>query len=425
MDLELILKDLKDCPCGREHIVDLKKVEIGSGIVGSVGKILMDNEFPNKLLVVTDEPALAASEGILESLDTAGITYELKVFESLRVAEMDAVECLEEMCAPQDGVLSIGTGSVNDICRLAAFRQNKPFAIFATAPSMDGFASDSAPITKNNFKISYPARQPQIIIADTKILAAAPAELKAAGFGDMIAKKIAMVDWRVSNLLTGEYYCERVAALVRKAVDQIVSLADKVTAEDEEAAGAIMEARCFTGIAMQLVRLTRPASGAEHIISHFWEVKKLEEGIISDFHGKKVGVATLIVNNIYNKLAEYKEVEIVPDMTDWDKVKQVYGPNLTEDMMKMNQPPVTDEFDNNLIAENWQKICDIIHEELMSDEELYTLMLRAGAAVSVKEIAVSDELCRLGVKYHSYMRHRITIMRLLPVFKPKAWWSKI
>lgn len=424
MDLQLILQDLKDCSCGREHTVDLKAVEIGSGLVHTVGEILVNNGFPRDLLVVTDEPALAASAGILESLDASGIQYELKVFESLRVAEMDAVELLEGLCAPHKGVLSIGTGSVNDICRLAAFRKDKPFAIFATAPSMDGFASDSAPITKNNFKISYPARQPRIIIADTKILAAAPSELKAAGFGDMIAKKIAMVDWRVSHLLTGEYYCEKVAALVRKAVDQIVSLADKVTAEDEEAAGAIMEALCFTGIAMQLVRLTRPASGAEHIISHFWEVKKLEDGIISDFHGKKVGVATLIVNNIYNKLAQYKEVEVVPDMTDWDKVKQVYGPNLTEEMMKMNEPPVTEEFDNHLIAEHWQEICDIIHEELMSDEELYSLMLRAGAATSVEEIAVSDELCRLGVKYHSYMRHRVTIMRLLPLFKPKAWWIK-
>jgi glycerol-1-phosphate dehydrogenase [NAD(P)+] len=96
---------------------------------------------------------------------------------------MEQVEELEALCEDVDGILSVGSGSLNDICRLAAYRRKKPLAIYATAPSMDGFASNSAPITKNNFKVSYPAVQPQVIIADTAVLAAAPAVLKSVGSG--------------------------------------------------------------------------------------------------------------------------------------------------------------------------------------------------------------------------------------------------
>jgi glycerol-1-phosphate dehydrogenase [NAD(P)+] len=84
---------------------------------------------------------------------------------------------------------------------------------------MDGFASNSAPITKNNFKVSYPAVQPQVIIADTAVLAAAPAVLKSAGFGDMVAKYIALADWRIAALTVGEYYCDRIAAVSAIAVE--------------------------------------------------------------------------------------------------------------------------------------------------------------------------------------------------------------
>ena len=104
-----------------------------------------------------------------------------------------------------------------------------------------GFASYGAPIVCDGFKSSYSAKSPDVIIGDTKILAASPNELKAAGFGDMMAKYIGLVDWQVSSLLTGEYYCERIAALTRSATDELFNLADKVTANDEYTAGKIFE----------------------------------------------------------------------------------------------------------------------------------------------------------------------------------------
>ena len=424
MDLSKILKSVENCPCGKKHEVDLKAVEIGSGYLARTADILKDNGFKSKLLVVADKNTLKASEGILEVLENGGFKVKLKLYEILRTADMDEVDEIERLCGESDAVLSVGSGSLNDICRLGSFRADKPFAIFATAPSMDGFASDSAPITKNNFKMSYFCRQPSVIIADTKILAAAPAELKAAGFGDMIAKYIAIVDWKVAKLTIDEYYCENVLNVTREGLKRIVALADKITLNSEEAAGAVMEALVLTGIAMKFTKTSRPASGTEHVISHFWEIKKLERGIISDFHGKKVGVATLITNGIYHWLAAQRDMTFKKENLDWDEIYRAYGPNFKDDIVKMNTPTITEKTSPEKLAQVWDNICDIVETELPTQEQMLKLMKAAGAATTVEEIAVDPELALAGVKYHPYMRYRMTLMRLIPMMNTSVDFSQ-
>lgn len=416
MDLNELRKRFENCECGHKHDFDLEVLEIGSGIIKKAGEILFDHGFPRRILMVADGNSYRVTDGLYGRLVGCGFTVELRVYDDMKVADMREVEELEKCLERVDGLLSVGTGSVNDICRLAAFRQNKQFAIVATAPSMDGFASDSAPIIKNGFKQSYPCRQPRIIIADTEILAKAPVELKAAGFGDVMAKYIAIADWRVAALVHGDYYCERVAALVRDALKKMASLADKVTEVNEEAAGAIMETLVLTGIAMQLAKCTRPASGTEHIISHFWECVKLEHGKTSDYHGKKVGVATLVTADIYHKLARIPEVSAHKELIDWKDVAAHYGKRLYDGVKMLNSPnTIVDEINPKIIEEKWGEIRKIISEEIPSLEELKKLFVKAGAAMTPEEIAVDRELFDDGIKYHVFMRRRVTIMRLLPM----------
>ena len=265
--MEIIQAFRKECACGRPHTTTIEDVRIASGLVHKTGEILKENGFSKNLLLVADQNTRQAADGILGSLQDFSVSC--KIYDNLRVADMEHVVEIEEMSAGKDiSILSVGTGSLNDPCRLAAARQQKKFCIFATAPSMDGFASYSSPIVCNGFKSSYPAKSPEVIIGDTRILAAAPSGLKSAGFGDMIAKYISLVDWQISALLTGDYYCEKIAALARGAVDELMELADKVTQEDEYTAGKIFEALLKTGIGMSFSRNSRPASGSEHMIAH-------------------------------------------------------------------------------------------------------------------------------------------------------------
>lgn len=415
MNIRNLESRLQGCACGRPHHTNIRAVEIGSGITQNTGEILTKNGFPKNLLLVADQNTLGAGQGVLESLLGSGFTLKQHIYEDLRTAEMEEVEVLEKLCHNTAGILSVGSGSLNDICRLAAYRQNKAFAIYATAPSMDGFASNSAPITKNNFKYSYPAAQPSVIIADTKVLAAAPAELKSAGFGDMVGKYIGLADWRISHLLSDEYYCPKIAALAEQAVAKIAALAHKVTENDEESAAAIMESLVLTGLCMGFANSVRPASGAEHVLSHFWEIKKLQQGLLSDYHGKKVGVATVLMNKLYKDMAQVADITPVTEDIDWDTVKRIYGEGLAEDMVKANSPTVTQGITPEQLKTNWSEIRRIVNESLPENETLLKLMKAAGAPISVSEIGVSDELCALGLEYSAFMRYRLTLLRLRPM----------
>lgn len=418
MDLNKILNDLKDCPCGKEHTFATKVVEISSGATARVGQILTDAGFPKKLLLVADDNTLRASEGILESLEASGFELKKIIYKNMMYAKIEQIRELEALCTDIDGVISVGSGSINDICRVASFNAKKRFCIFATAPSMDGFASDTAPIIENNFKNSFFVEQPEIIIADTKVLAKAPLELKAAGFGDMVAKYIGIVDWQIANLLIDEYYCPAVAEITMQGVRKVMSLADKVAADDEEAAGGIMEGLVMSGLGMKLAKSSRPASGAEHVVSHYWECTKLANGIWPEFHGKKVGVASVLINRIYHNIADrVLDVDPIPDPTDWDVVRSKFSPEQLPELMKLNSPTITDKVDPARLKAIWPEVRRLINELLPSDEELMRLMKTAGAATEPEDVHVSPELFADGLHYHAYMRYRVILTRLLPMLQ--------
>lgn len=408
--LEIIEDFKRECSCGRQHETAIKDVRIESGAVHSVGQVLKENNFSNTLLLVADKNTLKAAEGIEKSLD--GFTVEYKIYDNLRLATMGEVKTVEALICDRDiSILSVGTGSINDTCRQAAANCDKKLCIFGTAPSMDGFASYSSPIVNNGFKASYPAKSPEVIIGDTKILAAAPTELKAAGFGDMIAKYVGLVDWQISALLTGEYYCEKIADLTRSAVDELMGMADKVCVNDEHTAGKIFEALLKTGIGMSFSQNSRPASGSEHIISHLIECVQLRDGILPNFHGDDIGVCSLAMLKYYNELAEHEQIDTKDEEVDWEDVYTFYG-DMADEVKKVNFPEnIIDDVDKDVLKANWGKIRDIIHS-VPSYEECLAAMKAAGCKITVNDIGKSQKLFDDCVKYSPYMRKRLTLLRL-------------
>ena len=407
--LEIINEFKSGCSCGRKHETAVEDVRIASGLVNHVGEILRENGFSQNLLLVADKNTLKAAEGIVEGLK--GFSVEYKIYDDLRVATMDDVNSVEALIAGRDiSVLSVGSGSINDTCRLSSARQDKKLCIFATAPSMDGFASYSAPIVAGGFKSSYSAKSPEVIIGDTKILANAPTALKSAGFGDMIAKYVGLVDWEISTLLTGEYYCEKIANLTRSAVDELMEMADKVTVNDEYTAGKIFEALLKTGIGMSFAQNSRPASGSEHIIAHLIECVELRDDIIPNFHGEDVGVCTLEMLKYYNELANC-DVDTKREEVDWDDVYSFYG-NMADDVRELNEPEnVIDGVDEKMLKEKWGEIKKIIRS-VPSYDECKVAMLKAGCKITVEDIEKPQTLFDNCVKYSPYMRKRLTLLRM-------------
>ena len=410
-DILKIIEDFKKgCDCTRVHETSIKDIVIESGTVHRVGEILKKNRFSNTILLVADKNTLAAAQGITESLDTYNLEY--KIYDNLRVATMELVNEVEALISGRDiSVLSVGTGSVNDVCRLSCARQGKKLCIFATAPSMDGFASYSAPIVDGGFKVSYPAKSPEVIIGDTKILASAPNELKSAGFGDMVAKYVGLIDWKISVLLTGEYYCEKIASLTRSAIDELMEMADKVCERDEYTAGKIFEALLKTGIGMSFAQNSRPASGSEHIISHLIECVQLRDGIIPNYHGDDIGVCTLEVLKYYNSLAEIESIDTQKEVVNWGDVFAFYG-DMADEVKKLNFPDnVVDGVNVDVLKKSWSKISKIIRS-VPDYEKCRAAMIKAGCKITVGDIGKEQELFDACMKYSPYMRHRLTLLRL-------------
>jgi len=302
-----------------------------------------------------------------------------------------------------DMLLAVGSGVINDICKVVAHAIGVPSAVVGTAPSMDGYASDSSSMEVNHVKVSLYNHGPVGILLDSEILAQAPMRMLWAGLGDMVAKYVAVCEWRISHLVTGEYYCENIAQLMRSALKKIVDASGGIVKRDPDAIGAIAEGLVIAGIAMAYATISRPASGLEHYFSHMWEMMALERGLPYDLHGIQVGVCTVLPLQLYEEIRK-----IVPDREkaeahmaafDYDtweaQVRRIFGKTADEiirieEKVHKNDPARHAKRLDNLIA-HWDEILKIIDEELPKYDELYALLAATGMPMSPKDIEVSVE----------------------------------
>ena len=188
--------------------------------------------------------------------------------------------------------VAVGSGVITDIVRYAAHLTDRDFLSVATAASMDGYASSMAALERDGVKVTYPARAPEAIFADPRVLVRAPAELTRAGLGDLLGKATARVDWLAAHLLYGEILDQRAAALVAEALAFAAEHAREVLAGDAAAVRALFDGLVRSGQAMAMAGSSRPASGCEHHASHFWDLLASRALRAHASHGLQVGYAT-------------------------------------------------------------------------------------------------------------------------------------
>ena len=194
------------------------------------------------------------------------------------VADKPTVAAVSAAGEGYDYLLAVGAGTLNDLCKYAGFLTHRKSGVYATAPSMDGFTSGVTPLIEDGFKITRPAQTASDVLIDPALLCRAPRIMIGAGVGDILAKYCCLTDWRISSCLTGEAYGEEAASLMYDAVracDESIPALQR-----GEAAGVekLMEALLVSGYAMVIAGNSRPASGAEHHMSHFLEMDFLRRG---------------------------------------------------------------------------------------------------------------------------------------------------
>ena len=296
------------CACGKSHKVDIQAIRVGSGVMQELPGILRDLGASHIFLVADNYTYEAAGRQVEQLLDQAGLPYHKRVFQTetpLVPNEYALGSVLAAMTSQDDMLLAVGSGTLNDVTKYVSARTGIPYVIAATAPSMDGYASTVAPTILDGFKTTLPAVYPAAIVADVDILKDAPMPMLTAGFGDIIGKFTSLADWRLSHQLNGEYYCPEVAGVIEAAVETCPANAQALAQREPQAIQAVTEALILSGLAMGMVGVSRPASGAEHQMAHYWEMDALRRGEEHPLHGNAVGVGTVLAASLYEMAAEY------------------------------------------------------------------------------------------------------------------------
>lgn len=296
------------CACGKSHKVDIQAIRVGSGVIQELPGILRDLGASHIFLVTDNYTYEAAGRQVEQLLDQAGLSYHKRVFQTetpLVPNEYALGSVLAAMTSQDDMLLAVGSGTLNDVTKYVSARTGIPYVIAATAPSMDGYASTVAPTILDGFKTTLPAVYPAAIVADVDILKDAPMPMLTAGFGDIIGKFTSLADWRLSHQLNGEYYCPEVAGVIEAAVETCAANAQALAQREPQAIQAVTEALILSGLAMGMVGVSRPASGAEHQMAHYWEMDALRRGEEHPLHGNAVGVGTVLAASLYEMAAEY------------------------------------------------------------------------------------------------------------------------
>lgn len=296
------------CACGKSHKVDIQAIRVGSGVMQELPGILRDLGASHIFLVADNYTYEAAGRQVEQLLDQAGLAYHKRVFQTetpLVPNEYALGSVLAAMTSQDDMLLAVGSGTLNDVTKYVSARTGVPYVIAATAPSMDGYASTVAPTILDGFKTTLPAVYPAAIVADVDILKDAPMPMLTAGFGDIIGKFTSLADWRLSHQLNGEYYCPEVAGVIEAAVETCAANAKALAQREPQAIQAVTEALILSGLAMGMVGVSRPASGTEHQMAHYWEMDALRRGEEHPLHGNAVGVGTVLAASLYEMAAEY------------------------------------------------------------------------------------------------------------------------
>lgn len=405
---ELIRPEGFSCSCGRVHKSAIPCIHIGSGALESVSEALTVIGKNHPMVLCGPNGYEAAGKAVCRLLEESGIPYTLHVLEEedggmLRPAEYAVGSAVLNFDHDADVVLGVGSGVINDTCKVIGKVAKLPCMIVGSAPSMDGFASDGSSMEVGGIKQSLKEQIPEAIICDTDILAQAPMHMIHAGIGDILAKTSSLFDWKLSAIATGEHYCEEIAALVRQSLENVIRLSPQAVQRDGDAVKEITDGLVLSGVAMALEGSSHPASGLEHYFSHCWEMMKLERGEPYELHGIQVGIGMLLVLKIAEWLKTVRpdrnRVEkaiLAFDREAWENnIRRVFPKSSAgileiEESARKNDPDGRRARAGRVIAA-WDEILALMEKELPAYQAMAEYMKGLGMPTKPEEIGLSRQ----------------------------------
>ena len=409
------------CACGMEHNIDVEKIVIESGAVSQLEEIL--EEFQNPVFIC-DSNTRTAAEPFLEEEFKDYPVIELNP-EGLQADNRGVNKVMKQLdycdrglsSVSVDVLVAIGGGTIHDLTRYAATEYDIPFVSIPTAASVDGYAANVAALTWDGLKKTVAGVSPRWILADTDIFSAAPSRLTASGVSDFLGKYISILDWKIAHLVTGEYICEEVCDLLEKALRDVSRVLEDIRFGDKEAIEKLMYALLLSGLCMQMVESPRPVSGAEHMVSHLWDLNVLNEKT-NALHGEQVGLGLLIVTDYYKKLGyaiRHKKVTVKSETAkglEMSLLEHTFGKKgLLEGILTENTPNPLGDIDLEELEAQLPEIEDLI-DDLPDADDMYAKLHDAGCVHEISSLGIEKEKAELTLQSSPYVRNRLTLLRL-------------
>jgi glycerol-1-phosphate dehydrogenase [NAD(P)+] len=411
---------------------DTGQVVIGPGALGSVAGVVDRSVGKGPVQVVADATTWrVAGEQVQARLEAAAHATEAPYRfppDSFVLATYDNVERVRDALAGHDAVpVAVGSGSLNDIVKRAAHEAGRPYLVVATAASMDGYSAFGAAITRDGYKQTMTCPAPRAVVADLEVMAGAPPAMTASGYGDLLGKVTAGADWMVADALEVEPIDPRVWQLAQGPLRAAIGRPAELAGGDREALERLVEGLVLSGLAMQAHASSRPASGAEHQFSHLWEM----EGLGHDrrpplSHGFKVGVGTVAVAALYERLLERDLAALDAEglRRAWPGPEQAEAavraahttPGLDEaavaETLAKHADPATLARRLAMLADRWPLLRDRLRAQLLPAARLRELLAAAGAPTRPAELGLTAAAFRDTYRRARMIRRRYTVLDL-------------
>ncbi|MGF1477746.1 MAG: iron-containing alcohol dehydrogenase [Geminicoccaceae bacterium] len=277
----------------------VKSVVINTSLDGAEPDLLAATSLKGRLAIVADPRTLEVlGNRVFQRLLARG-PCDLIVIEPAAANE-SVIEMLAEKTRNADALVAVGSGTLNDVCKYVAFKTARPYLVFATAPSMNGYVSSTASLKVKGVKTTLSAQPPQAAYFDLGILAASPIRLRRAGFGDVACRSTCEIDVILSHEACATPRYGPAFALQREVEQRLWHDPAAVTQGEAEAIRPLVELLVLSGLGMLWAGTSAPGSQAEHLISHFLDMT--DEAQADRFHGEQVALATVAVTELQDLL---------------------------------------------------------------------------------------------------------------------------
>lgn len=394
--------------------VPYEKIVISETLAGQEAGLVRDLKLGHRLAVVADHATFAAMGArIVSALETLGPVEQ--VILDHPHADMASVRALAERLRTVDGVVAVGSGTVNDLCKYVTGLDGRRYCVFGTAASMNGYTSTTASITLDSgLKVSLPSHAPAGFFVDLSVSAAAPAYLAAAGFADCLVRSVAQVDWWMSHRLLGTSYFETPYIIQQADEIELNRRAGDLPRGDIAAHGYLYRVLTLCGLGISFTGVSNHGSMGEHQISHYIDCFAGERHP-GTLHGQQVGVACLTMARLQQgMLADPRPPVIRPTRIDADDMARRMGPDVAAQCLAEFRRKAFDETGaarfNARLAELWPALREELARFIMPVDEMTRLLAAAGGPMTAADLGLDAPFYREAVVHCREMRNRFSFL---------------